>query len=303
MKALVGLMFIFSVTQAVSVVTLKQNVIVKTNKIKVSDFFDGVPDEIDEEIMDAPEIGHSKTFSYDWVDQLAINFKLQWPHKGRPSIAISREKVSQNDVTFVRELIAAYISNHEANRFSHDILIELFLNEMPVSLLQECASPSLVECVWTGQSQFLATFQSNSSKQPIIVKGSATEVITIPVAKVDLSHNHVISENDLDWKAIPVTRITEQTLKKQEEIVGSTIRNTSIKQGTPILKNYLRSPAVIHKGDLIQLKVDTPTLEITLRAKANADGAVGETIQVMNVESKKMIEAVVVDSQTASIGV
>lgn len=302
MKSLLFILW-FSVCNAIPTVTLKQNVVVKTERLRVSDFFDGVPESVDEELIDAPSIGTSKTFSYDWVDQLAINFNLHWPHKNRPSLTISREAIAQGDAVFVRDLISSYISSNDTSRFTNEIMIELSLNEPLLSSLKECDNPVIIEMQWPGQTHFVATFKTDSSNTPIVIKGSATEIISLPVAKKDLTHNHIIVEDDLEWKAVPITRITDITLRKQEDIIGNTIKNTNIKAGTPILKTYLKAPVSVHKGDVIQLKIDTPTLEISLRAKATSDGAIGETIQVMNLESKKIVDAVVVDAQTATIGV
>jgi flagella basal body P-ring formation protein FlgA len=47
--------------------------------------------------------------------------------------------------------------------------------------------------------------------------------------------------------------------------------------------------------------VETPTVVISTRGKAQNSAALGQSVQVMNLESKRIVEGIVKDSQTVII--
>jgi flagella basal body P-ring formation protein FlgA len=76
-----------------------------------------------------------------------------------------------------------------------------------------------------------------------------------------------------------------------------------VKSGDALSVHDVTSPIIIKRGDLVTMKVETPTVVISTRGKAQGNAAVGQSVQVMNLESKRLIEGVVKDSQTIIIPV
>jgi flagella basal body P-ring formation protein FlgA len=59
---------------------------------------------------------------------------------------------------------------------------------------------------------------------------------------------------------------------------------------------------VIKRGDLIEVAYHSDGISLTLQANAMASAAVGDTINVMNPSSKKVIQAVAVGPDQAVVG-
>jgi flagellar basal body P-ring formation protein FlgA len=304
MNRILIVLFLLCETSAANMpVVLKSNVTVKSNQLKVSDFFDGVPDTVDQVIMDAPALGTTRYFPYEWVDQLAINFGLTWDDKNKTGLSVSRATYSAEEIAFAETLVVNYINSEYPDKFKNEIGVELVLSNINIDLIKECENPSIVELQWNTKNHFIIKLNTASTPTPISIVGSVVEFINVPVLKQEAHHGHLIQLEDLEYKTLPATKVTSTTLKKSEDIIGTTVKFSSIKAGEPLVRQSLESPMAIKKGDLIQLRVETPTIEISLRAKATTAGCVGDTIQVMNLESKKLVEATVKDQQTAVISI
>jgi flagellar basal body P-ring formation protein FlgA len=71
--------------------------------------------------------------------------------------------------------------------------------------------------------------------------------------------------------------------------------------GTVLRNRDIRGARLVTKGALITIAVETPIMTITAQGRAMADGAMGETIQVINTQSNRTVDAVVVASGKVSV--
>lgn len=75
----------------------------------------------------------------------------------------------------------------------------------------------------------------------------------------------------------------------------------SIGIGQPIYNSDLEPLAVVHKGDIIKLIYNKGAIHLTINAEALEDGTPGAFIQVRNLQSKKIVYATVINSNTVEI--
>ena len=78
------------------------------------------------------------------------------------------------------------------------------------------------------------------------------------------------------------------------DLVGRTPRHP-IRPGEPIRPTDIQVPILIHKGDLVTIVLQTPTLTLTAQAKALDDGVLGGPIRVTNTRSGRVLDAVVMN--------
>lgn len=69
----------------------------------------------------------------------------------------------------------------------------------------------------------------------------------------------------------------------------------------PIYRSDLEPLAVIHKGDIVKLVYNKGPILLTINAEALEDGRPGAFIQVQNLQSKKIVYATVINSNTVTI--
>ena len=71
--------------------------------------------------------------------------------------------------------------------------------------------------------------------------------------------------------------------------------------GEPLRPSDLRTPVVVSKGSLVTIIYRTNVLTLTAQGRAMVNGASGESIAVMNAQSNRIIDAVVVDGDTVAV--
>jgi len=75
----------------------------------------------------------------------------------------------------------------------------------------------------------------------------------------------------------------------------------NISAGTPLKKEILGSPLLVSRGSLITLSIEGRNIRIHAQGKALEKGGKGETIKVLNIDSKKRLEGIIVDVNSVRI--
>lgn len=75
----------------------------------------------------------------------------------------------------------------------------------------------------------------------------------------------------------------------------------SIGIGQPIYRSDLEPLAIVRKGNIIKLNYNKGSIHLSVNVEALEDGTYGSFIQVRNLQSKKIVYATVVDSNTVEI--
>jgi len=87
----------------------------------------------------------------------------------------------------------------------------------------------------------------------------------------------------------------------KEEILDK-IASKYIPSGKIITKSLLKTPPVVSRGDMVEIYYDKGTLSLKVGGIVKQDGAEGDRVRVMNIDTRKVIYATVVDSATVAIG-
>jgi flagellar basal body P-ring formation protein FlgA len=67
-----------------------------------------------------------------------------------------------------------------------------------------------------------------------------------------------------------------------------------LRPGQPLHDADLMKPALVQRNDVVTIFYEAPGINLTLRGQAQDAGAFGDTINVMNTQSKRVVQAVVV---------
>ncbi len=122
--------------------------------------------------------------------------------------------------------------------------------------------------------------------------------VAVPVRR--LRAGEVIGSADIAWVSLPLARVGDGVAIDAEELIGMSPRRT-LTADQPVRRSDLRLPIVVHRGDGIAMVLEAPGLQVTARGRALEDGAMGETIRVVNVDSNRTIDALVTGPNTVSV--
>ncbi len=119
----------------------------------------------------------------------------------------------------------------------------------------------------------------------------------LPVLKQSVAAGQVISESNIALTWVAMRRGNQDFVLSNQGAVGRKSRQ-SISSGEPIPMRYLESPLAVVRNQAVTMLVRTGGIEISARATTVDQGSVGQTVEVMNLATKKRMRARVIDEKT-----
>ncbi len=121
----------------------------------------------------------------------------------------------------------------------------------------------------------------------------------IPVLTTGLRRGDAITPDLITFvEPDPDRRI--QGLIQSTELLQDTEAARNLRAGQPLALRDIQAISVIKKGDAVKLVFEQGMLRLTVNAKALSDAAKGETVRVMNLQSKRTMDAIAMAPGTAS---
>lgn len=149
-----------------------------------------------------------------------------------------------------------------------------------------------------GRSSFAATLAYNAAageREYARIGGRAEAVIAVPVLSRDVAAGETVGESDLTTIDVPAARASGTLLTSAAAIAGQAARRP-LRAQTPLFAFDLRKPVVVKKNELVTVRFAAGGIELTAQGQVQTDAGKGDTVQVLNTRSRRMIEARVVGS-------
>lgn len=134
----------------------------------------------------------------------------------------------------------------------------------------------------------------------IKVSGRAQSVEAIPVLKSRINAGQTIDRNDIEWMRVPSGRYGAGYIDRIEDLLGQAPRR-ALAAGAPVRSADVSKPAAITKNALVTMVAQGPGMTITTTGRALEAGSVGDVIPVMNVQSKKTVQATVIAANQVQV--
>jgi flagella basal body P-ring formation protein FlgA len=125
-------------------------------------------------------------------------------------------------------------------------------------------------------------------------------LIRVVVARRPLGRYKPIDENDLEVKAVDAAGLPADCISDPELVIGKRTRRP-LDTGTVLRQELIEFPPLVKNGDRVRIIAETSGLRITALGQVKQKGCQGEMVQVMNLDSNKVIYARVIDAQTVKI--
>jgi len=137
-------------------------------------------------------------------------------------------------------------------------------------------------------------------RQPARYTGTA--IATIDAIAVDrpIERGEVLKASDLTIMRRPKAE-GSVALTDGAAAVGLAARH-ALRPGQPLAATDLMKPEVVARNDTVTIVYQVPGITLTLRGQAKDAGALGDTISVVNVESKRVVQAVVSGPDRVTVG-
>ena len=121
-------------------------------------------------------------------------------------------------------------------------------------------------------------------------RAAATAAVVTLAHPVD--RGEVIKTSDVIIERRPRAEVGREILHTTDQAVGLAAR-TALRPGQPLRGADLTKPEVIQQNQMVTLIYQMPGMRLTTRGKAIESGAEGDTISVLNEQSKRTVQGVV----------
>jgi flagellar basal body P-ring formation protein FlgA len=143
-------------------------------------------------------------------------------------------------------------------------------------------------------TRFDVTFDLPSSaalrRQSTRFFGTAIETIDAVTIERPLERGEVIKASDLTVQRRP--KADGPVVSALNAAVGMAARHP-LRPGQSLSEADLMKPMIVQRNDTVTIVYEAPGLTLTLRGQAQDAGALGDTINVLNVQSKRVVQGVV----------
>ena len=141
-----------------------------------------------------------------------------------------------------------------------------------------------------------AAASSRSTRAKPVRRGRANQALTYAR---NINAGDILSPDDLVWSDEAIA--PSDGVSDPEAAIGKSARH-ALRAGAAAAVHDLASPKVIKRDDIVAVVFETDGVSLTLQAKAMGDCSAGDTLDVVNPQSKKVIETVCTGPDQAVVG-
>lgn len=277
---------------------LKANVVVNGDLVRIGDVVDNAGIIAKVPIFRAPDLGMTGTVPAEAVAEAVGQYKL---------IGLDTNGISEVTVTRAARMIPAKAVEDEVARALSDqyqlgaakdlmVTFDRTLRAMYVSP-SALGEPRVTRISYDNRSnRFDADIDlptGADSRGTLRLGGQAIPTIQVLVMAHSVERGALLKDSDIGVERKPRAEVSRDAITDRDQVVGLAARD-SLPSGRPLRPSDLTRPELVQRNDIVTLTYDMPGLSLTVRGKATEGGAQGDTISVLNEQSKRMLQGVVI---------
>jgi flagella basal body P-ring formation protein FlgA len=276
---------------------LKELVTVTGEVVRVGDLVENAGNAAGVAVFRAPDLGHTGT-----VDAGRIAEALK-PHgfDGLDTSGIGEVVVTRLSraitVKDIEERITRALAGHQGLGDMRNLSLA-FDRELRTLHVEASATADLVVArvnLEPRTGRFDISFELPGSaiarRLPLRFAGQVTETIEAVTLTRPLTRGDVVRESDVTVERRPKIEAGGEAVAA-DQVVGQSVKR-ALRAGQVLRTSDLMKTDVVARNEVVTILYEVPGVLLTMRGKALEAGAVGEHINVLNVQSNRTVQATV----------
>ena len=283
--------------------TLKPYVVVQGDAVRLGDIFEGAGRKGETALFRAPEPGQSVMLTGKWLREVARTHGLEW----RPVPGLDTSLVERSSNVVRPDRIRAALHAALAKRIGPPKKFEVALDNPTIELHLPVRMPAEVTVrqlqLDPSSNRFAATLVAPDDRPGAAVApvaGRIYELVEVPVPTRRIRAGETIGRDDVTLQSMRAEAVSQNVLTSLDHVVGKSARH-SLLDGRPLNGSDVREPQLVQRGGIVTMTYRTDNLVITAHGKARENGTAGQVVQVQNLNSGKIVEAVVTGHDTVAV--
>jgi flagella basal body P-ring formation protein FlgA len=275
---------------------LRATVTVASDVVRIGDLIENAGPVADVPVFRAPDLGTTGAVSTDRViEAIRPHQLIDIDTRGLAEVVVTR---SSRTITpqEISDRIAQVLSTQYQLGDAHDISLNFDLPVHPLEVEARASGDLQVLALNydTRSGRFDVTFALPSSlvlqRHPAHFTGVAIQTVDAVTVDHPIERGEVLQSSDLTVLRRP--KAQSGGLADMKSAVGQAARR-QLRPGQPIQVADLMKPNIVQRNDTVTLVYEAPGLVLTLRGQAQEAGALGDTISVLNAQTKRVVQGVI----------
>lgn len=279
---------------------LREQIKVYSDVVTLGDMFENAGDAARAPVFRSPELGTRGVVGANRVMAAARHHGLQWRNPGgiaevsvhRPSRVITLDEV--------RDAIAEHVGSDDGvwsvsfGRGAKDFHVDPRVKGAPgirhLDLRRD-----------TGRFRAVVSFDNAEYAAPeLTFTGRAFPSVDAIVPAAAIKRGEIIRKEDLKITRLPRARVSGSAYTDMANVVGMAAKKQLI-PGRAIMRSDVEPPKLVKRNSLVTIVYKTNGMILKTTGRALGDAALGQTVSVQNIQSKRTVEAEVTGSGTVSV--
>ncbi len=276
---------------------LKSSVTVNSSLVRIGDLIENAGIVADVAIFRAPDLGTTGTVPVSTViEAVRPHALIGFDTGGASEITVTRASREIPMAEIERTLAAAVSSRFNAGPAAD---ITVVFDREPRAIQVDPSSRgdvAIARLSWDARNgRFDAALEiPTGATQHAVLRLSGRAFATVETVTVvnSIDRGTVLKASDLVVERRPRADVARDAIVGIERAAGLAARNV-IRPGQALRAADLTRPEIVQRGQMVTLVFEAPGLTLTLRGKATESGAEGDTVAVLNEQSKRTVQGVV----------
>ena len=152
----------------------------------------------------------------------------------------------------------------------------------------------------SGHFSVIALLPSGAPAAQLPLSGQVTAMAEVPVLRDMVTRGQLVNQQLIDYALVPANRLGGGIVLDAADLAGQAARRT-LHPGRPIRAADLMPPIVVPKNKLVSMVYEVGALRLTARGRTLTDGGAGAVIKVLNIDSNRTVDALVIDDGTVAV--
>jgi flagellar basal body P-ring formation protein FlgA len=152
----------------------------------------------------------------------------------------------------------------------------------------------------SGRFSVVALLPSGAPAAQLPLSGQVTAMAEVPVLRDMVARGQLVNQQLIDYALVPANRLGGGIVLDAADLTGQAARRT-LHPGRPIRAADLMPPIVVPKNKLVSMIYEVGALRLTARGRTLTDGGAGAVIKVLNIDSNRTVDALVIDDGTVAV--
>ena len=277
--------------------TLKRTATITGEIVRIGDLVDHAGAVADVAIFRAPDLGQTGSVpAASVIEAVRAHHIIGLDARGIGEVSVTRASRAITVKDFEARLLRA-LEGQPGLGSAKDLAVTFEHGVRTLQVEPDASELAIARFQFDAQARrFDVTFEVPGSvvarRVPLRFIGAVSETVEAVIPLRGFAQNEVIKASDVTVERRPKTEFAAGPAAALEDVLNFAAKRP-LRPGQAIRAADVMRPELVVRNDTVTMLFEAPGILLTIRGKALEAGALGDVINVLNVDSKRTVQAIV----------